>query len=38
MLHREKVLAEIMALLSKAGDRELRIVLAFVRQLIRKEK
>ena len=33
MLHREKMLAEIIEKLEKAGERELRIVLAFVRTL-----
>lgn len=38
MLHREKVLAEIMELLRKATDRDLGVVLAFVQSMIRKEK
>ncbi len=38
MLHREKVLAEIMELLRKATDRDLGVVLAFVRHMIRKGK
>ena len=38
MLHREKVLEQIVGLLGKAEDRELRIVLAFVSRLLRKEK
>jgi len=38
MLHREKLLERIVELLSKAGDRELRIVLVFVCKLMQKEK